>query len=80
MHLPTNCTNNKKQQKTKTQTSNGNKRKADTLKINTTHQAIVQASELAWQDTQFQEQDSGFESDWLANEPLSDMHSCVMSQ
>ena len=64
-HLPTNCTNNQKQQKTKqkTQTSEGNKRKADTLKINAAHQAIVQASEFAHQDTQFQEQDSGFESE-----------------
>ena len=57
-----NCTNNQKQQKTKVQMSDQNKRKADTLKINVAHQAIVQASELACQDTQFQEQDSGFES------------------
>ena len=47
----------------KTQTSDRNKRKEDTLKINAAHQAIVQASELARQDTQFQEQDSGFESE-----------------
>ena len=39
----------------------GNKRKADTLKINAAHQAIVQASEVARQDSQFQEQDSAFE-------------------
>ena len=58
-----NCTNNQKQQKTKTQMSNGNKRKADTLKINAAHQAIVQTSEFACQETQFQEQDSGFESE-----------------
>ena len=64
-HLPTNCTNNQKQQKTKqkTQTSDGNKRKADTLKINAAHQAIVQASKFACQDTEFHEQDSGFESE-----------------
>ena len=63
-HLPTNCTNNqKKQPKSKTQTSNANKRKADTLRINAAHQAIAQASEFAHQDTPFQDQDIGFESE-----------------
>ena len=47
----------------KTQMSDGNKRKADTLKINVAHQAIIQASELACQDMQFQEHDSGFKSE-----------------
>ena len=63
-HLPTNCTNNQKRQpKTKTQTPNANKRKADTLRINAAHQAIAQASEFAHQDTPFQDQDIGFESE-----------------
>ena len=62
-HLPTNCTNNKKkQQKTKMQTSDGNKHKADTPKINGAHQAILEASEFAHEGMQFQTQDSGFES------------------
>ena len=62
-HLPTYCTNNKKkQQKMKTQTSEGNKHKTDTLKINAAHQAIVEASEFAYEDMQFQTQDSGFDS------------------
>ena len=47
----------------KMQTSDGNKCKADTLKINAAHQAIMEASELAHEDMQFQKQDSGFESE-----------------
>ena len=63
-HLPTNCTNNKKkQQKMKTQTSEGNKCKADTLKINAAHQAIMEASEFANEDMKFQTQDLGFDSE-----------------
>ena len=59
-----NCTNNKKkQQKMKTQTSEGNKLKADTLKINAAHQTIVEASEFANEDMKFQTQDSGFNSE-----------------
>ena len=42
---------------------NANKRKADTLWINAAHQAIAQASEFAHQDTPFQDQDIGFESE-----------------
>ena len=62
-HLPTNCTNNKKkQQKTKMRTSDGNKRKTDTLKIKGAHQAVLEASEFAHEGMQFQTQDSGFES------------------
>ena len=45
------------------QTSEGNKHKADTLKINVAHQAIMEASEFANEDMKFQTQDSGFESE-----------------
>ena len=46
----------------KMQTSEGSKRKADTLKINAAHQTIVEASEFANDDMKFQTQDSGFDS------------------
>ena len=52
----------KSNKRQKMQTSDGNKRKADTLKINGAHQAIMEASEFAHEGMQFQTQDSGFKS------------------